>query len=95
MLADIVIDWNALGHVFLAALGFAVVTVAAFALGARLLTNAQNAVPGATKGKTRDVQREVVNRILSYVAFAICSSAVLYGVYLIVPAAVWAALLNR
>jgi hypothetical protein len=66
---EIVIDWQKFGTVFGLALVSAIIIVAAFAIGVRLLTNAQNAVPGARKGKSKDIQREVVYRVLSYVAF--------------------------
>ena len=82
---EITINWSSLLQVFLASICFTVVIVAAFAIGVRLLTNAQNAVPGARKGKTKDIQKEVVFRVLSYMSFSVCFAAVLYGIYWIVP----------
>ena len=82
---EITIKWDALIQVFIAAVGFTVLIVGAFAVGIRLLTNAQHAVPGARKGKSKDVQREVVYRVLSYAAFSVTACALLYGIYLIVP----------
>lgn len=82
---NVTINWDSLLQVFVAAVGFSVLIVGAFAIGVRLLTNAQHAVPGARKGKSKDIQREVVYRVLSYVAFSVTASALLYGIYLIVP----------
>ena len=82
---NITINWDSLLQVFVAAVGFSTAIVGAFAIGVRLLTNAQHAVPGARKGKSKDIQREVIFRVLSYGAFSICVSALLYGIYLIVP----------
>ena len=82
---NITINWESLAQVFFAAVGFSTGIVGSFAIGVRLLTNAQHAVPGARKGKSKDVQREVVYRVLSYAAFSVCISALLYGIYLIVP----------
>lgn len=80
------IKWDSLLQVFLASLIFTVLIVSAFSIGVRLLTNAQNAVPGARKGKTKDIQKEVINRIFSYMAFSICVAALLFGIYLVDPA---------
>jgi uncharacterized membrane protein SpoIIM required for sporulation len=82
---EIIIDWQKFGTVFGLALVSATLIVSAFAIGVRLLTNAQHAVPGARKGKSKDIQREVVYRVLSYVAFAVCVAALLYGLYDIIP----------
>ncbi|MEY4348896.1 MAG: hypothetical protein RL719_193 [Actinomycetota bacterium] len=83
---EISIKWDSLIQVFVASLSFTVLIVAAFAVGVRLLTNAQNAVPGARKGKTKDIQKEVVNRVFSYMAFSVCIAALLFGIYLVDPA---------
>lgn len=83
---EISIKWDSLIQVFVASLSFTVLIVAAFAIGVRLLTNAQNAVPGARKGKSKDIQKEVVNRIFSYLAFSVCIAALLFGIYLVDPA---------
>jgi hypothetical protein len=83
---EISIKWDSLIQVFVASLSFTVLIVAAFAIGVRLLTNAQNAVPGARKGKTKDIQKEVVNRVFSYMAFSVCIAALLFGIYLVDPA---------
>ena len=79
------IEWTALGQVFQATMVFAVGVVGIFALGIRLLTNAQHAVPGANKGKTSAVRSEVLNRLGAYVAFAVCLVALGYGITLVAP----------
>lgn len=80
------IDWGSFLVVAVASLGFTLVIVSTFSLGVRLLTNAQNLVSAAKKGKKRAVQGEALNRIASYMLFALCSAALLYGIYLAIPA---------
>lgn len=79
------IDWGSFLLVSIASLSFTLVIVATFSLGVRLLTNAQNLVPQAKKGKKNAVQSEALNRIAAYMLFAICFSALLYGIYLVIP----------
>lgn len=79
------IDWNAFFLVFAASIGFSVVIVATFAFGVRLYTNAQSFVGAAKKGSQQAAVSEALNRALAYAMFAIASSALLYGIYLIVP----------
>lgn len=79
------VDWNKFLQVLVATLIFAVGVVGFFSLGVRLLTNAQHAVPGANKGKTAAVRAEVLNRLGSYIAFAVCLVALVYGIMLVAP----------
>ena len=80
------IDWSAFALVFFASIGFSVVIVATFAFGVRLYTNAQYFVEAAKRGSQKAAVREAVNRAVSYSMFAIASGALLYGIYLVVPA---------
>jgi hypothetical protein len=78
------INWNSLILVASVAIGSSIGLVAVFSFGMRLLTNAQN-VQSHTK-RTQGVKpAEVYNRIGAYLMFTICGSAVLYGIYLVVP----------
>jgi hypothetical protein len=78
------INWNSLLLVAAVAIGSSVGLTASFSLGMRLLTNARN-IQAHTKKKSNARPAEMVNRIAAYLLFAICGSAVLYGIYLIVP----------
>lgn len=79
------IEWNKFFLVAQATIVFAVGIVGVFALGIRLLTNAQNAVPGANKGKAAAIRSEVFNRLAAYIAFGICLVALGYGIQLVAP----------
>ena len=72
-------------QVLVAALGFTTLIVACFSLGVRLLTNAQNSAGKARKGNAKAQQSESLNLVGAYLTFAICLSALAYGIYLIVP----------
>ncbi len=78
------INWSSLILVASVAIGASVGLVTVFSLGMRLLTNARN-IQDNTKKKQGVQTAEVVNRIAAYLMFTICASAVLYGIYLIVP----------
>ena len=78
------INWSSLILVATVAIGASVGLVTVFSLGMRLLTNARN-IQDNTKKKQGVQPAEVVNRIAAYLMFTICASAVLYGIYLIVP----------
>ena len=78
------INWSSLILVASVAIGASVGLVTVFSLGMRLLTNAPN-IQDNTKKKQGVQPAEVVNRIAAYLMFTICASAVLYGIYLIVP----------
>lgn len=80
------IDWNAFVLVFGASIGFSTVIVATFSFGVRLYTNAQSFVGAAKKGNQSAAVSEALNRAVAYSMFAIASGALLYGIYLIVPA---------
>lgn len=79
------IDWNSFFLVFAASLGFSVVIVLTFALGVRLYTNAEVQRRQSKKGDQTAAVAELWNRTVSYALFALSSSALLYGIYLIVP----------
>lgn len=79
------IDWNSFLIVAAASLAFTLVIVATFSLGVRLLTNAQHMVADAKKGKKKAIQSEALNRMVSYMLFASCAAALIYGIYLVIP----------
>ena len=78
------INWSSLILVAAVAIGASVGLVTVFSLGMRLLTNARN-IQENTKKKQGVKSAEVVNRVAAYLMFTICASAVIYGIYLIVP----------
>ncbi|MEY4423267.1 MAG: hypothetical protein RLZZ258_370 [Actinomycetota bacterium] len=78
------IDWNALLLVAAVAIGAATSVSLAFALGIRFLTNAKH-IQENTKKKEGTKPLEILNRVAAYAMFTIASSAILYGIYLIVP----------
>ena len=78
------INWSSLILVATVAIGSSVGLVTVFSLGMRLLTNARNILEN-TKKKQGVKSAEVVNRVAAYLMFTICASAVIYGIYLIVP----------
>jgi hypothetical protein len=78
------INWSSLILVASVAIGATVGLVTVFSLGMRLLTNARN-IQENTKKKQGVKSTEVVNRVAAYLMFTICASAVVYGIYLIVP----------
>ena len=80
------IDWNAFVLVFAASVGFSTVIVATFAFGVRLYTNALSYVSAAKKGNRKAAVSEALNRTVAYSMFAIAGGALLYGIYLVVPA---------
>ena len=78
------INWSSLILVASVAIGASVGLVTVFSLGMRLMTNARN-IQENTKKKEGVKPAEVVNRVAAYLMFTICATAVLYGIYLIVP----------
>jgi hypothetical protein len=78
------INWSSLILVASVAIGATVGLVTVFSFGMRLLTNARN-IQENTKKKQGVKPAETANRIAAYLMFTICGSAVLYGIYLIVP----------
>lgn len=79
------INWDSFLLVLLAALGFTTLIVACFSIGVRLLTNAQSVAGKARKGNAKAMQRESLSVVGAYLAFAICLSALAYGIYLVIP----------
>jgi hypothetical protein len=80
------INWSNLFIVALTSVGAALLVVALFSIGVRLLTDARIAEAKAKKGDTSAARIEAISRTVSYIAFSLCGSALLYGIYLIVPA---------
>ena len=80
------INWSNLLLVAVASIGAALLVVSLFAVGVRLLTDARIAEAKAKKGDNSAARFEAVSRTVSYIAFSLCASALLYGIYLIVPA---------
>jgi hypothetical protein len=78
------INWSSLILVASVAIGASVGLVTVFSLGMRLLTNARH-IQENTKKKQGVKPAEVINRVAAYLMFTICASAVVYGIYLIVP----------
>jgi hypothetical protein len=70
------IDWFAFVIVAVSTLVASMIVVGFYGLGVRLLAVATDAVP----------TRQPVVRLGAYACFAVCVAAVLYGIYLIVPA---------
>jgi predicted PurR-regulated permease PerM len=69
------IKWRELFLVSSTSILVAVVVSALFALGVRLITNAQHAVPGARKGKAADIRKEIINRVFAYISFTLSAAA--------------------
>lgn len=69
------VKWRELFLVSTTSILLAVVVSALFALGVRLLTNAQHAVPGARKGKAADIRKEILNRVFAYISFTLSAAA--------------------
>lgn len=80
------INWGSFGLVAAVAIGFSFGLVLIFSLGVRLLENAQNLVARTTKGNREAIRNEALNRMGAYVLFAVTFLALLYGIYLVVPA---------
>lgn len=70
------IDWLAFVVVAIATLVSALVVVGSYGLGVRLLAVAADSVPS----------RQPLVRSSAYLCFGVCAAAVLFGIYLIVPA---------
>lgn len=78
------IKWNDLIMVAGTSIGVTALVVTLFALGVRLLTNAQHAVAGKGKNKHKSVSKEIAFRLTALVAFALASSVMAYGLYILV-----------
>lgn len=79
------IDWNSLAIVAVVSIVATTLLVATFSLGMRWLTNAQHFAVDAKKGNLRATRAEVLFRSGAYVLFTVCATALIYGIYLIVP----------
>jgi hypothetical protein len=79
------INWLSFGIVAAASIAFTLVIVSGFSLGVRFLTNSENLVKSAKKGNADAIRKEALNRMAAYVLFALCSMALLYGIYLVIP----------
>ncbi len=79
------INWDSFLQVLAASLGFTTLIVACFSVGVRLLTDAQNASGKARKGNSKALQKESLSLVGAYLAFAVCLSALAYGIYLVIP----------
>ena len=75
-ISDFTIDWHALLLVSTVAVLGSIFISLTYALGVRLITNAQHAVPGARKGKAADVRKEIVNRVFGYLFFTIAGVSI-------------------
>ena len=82
----ITINWNDLIMVAGAAIGSSALVVSFFAIGVRLLTNAQTAVVGSGKNKTKNksVSKEIGFRLAAVISFAIATGVLAYGLYILV-----------
>jgi len=80
------INWSNLFVVAATSIGAALLVVALFSVGVRLLTDSRAAEAKAKKGDDKAARVEAISRTVAYIAFALCGSALLYGIYLIVPA---------
>lgn len=78
------INWNSLFLVAAVAIGATVSVVAVFSLGMRFLTDARH-IRGEGKKKDAAKTSEILYRTGAYAMFTLCSMALLYGIYLIVP----------
>lgn len=78
------IKWNDLIMVAGASIGATALVVALFSIGVRLLTDAQHAVAGKGKDKKKSVTKEIAFRLSAFVAFALASSVMAYGLFILV-----------
>jgi hypothetical protein len=81
------VDWGAFGVVFVVAFAAAVVIVAFYALGLRLLAAGSDDDTGADGSivSTARGSRPLGATVGAFACLAICAAAVLYGLYLIIP----------
>ncbi|MFM5951868.1 MAG: hypothetical protein ACKOOE_04625 [Micrococcales bacterium] len=78
------IKWNDLIMVAGASIGATALVVSLFAIGVRLLTNAQHVVAGKGKDKQKSITKEIAFRLSALISFALASSVMVYGLYIIV-----------
>jgi hypothetical protein len=79
------IEWGSLLLVAAVAIGATTALVSMFSLGMRWLTNARHYVSSSKKGSAKAIRAEVLNRSGAYIMFTLCATALIYGIYLIVP----------
>ena len=81
------IDWGAFVVVFVISFAAAVVIVAFYALGLRLLATGSGDDVGADGALTEGAHgtRPALATLGAYACFAVGAAAVLYGLYLIIP----------
>ena len=77
------IDWGAFGLVVVAAVAASVVIVVFFSVALRLLATGTSTGPA---GNPTSVSRPPLATAGAVVCVAICVAAVLYGLYLVIPA---------
>ena len=79
------IKWNDLILVAGTAIGAAAIVVTFFAIGIRLLTNAQHlAIAGKGKKKKDNFAGQVAYRLAAALSFLVSSSVMMVGLYIIV-----------
>lgn len=80
------IAWDSFLTVVIASIVGTALIVSLYSLGIRFLTDAQALMAEAATGNSSAIRRESIYRSIAYVCFTLCAIAVLYAVYLIVPA---------
>lgn len=80
------IAWDAFLTVVIASILGTAIIVSLYSLGIRFLTDAQALMEAGAQGDRSALRRESLFRSVAYVCFTLCAIAVLYAVYLIVPA---------
>ncbi len=80
------IAWDAFLSVVLTSVIGSAVIVSLYALGVRFVTDADQLISKAKKGDAQALRKESVFRSISYICFTLCAIAVLYEIYLIIPA---------
>lgn len=79
------IKWNDLILVAGTAIGVSAFVVTFFAIGIRLLANAQHAAVSSKGKKKQDsFTKEIAFRLSAILSFVVASSVLLYGLYIIV-----------
>lgn len=78
------IKWNDLIMVAGTSIGVTALVVTLFAIGVRLLTNAQHAVAGKGKSKHKSASKEIAFRVAALLSFALASAVMAYGLYILV-----------
>jgi hypothetical protein len=79
------IEWGSFLTVAIASIVFTTAIVFGFSLAVRLLTNSQALLVKVQSGDTKAIPGEALNRIGSYMLFTLCSLALLFGIWLVIP----------